>query len=97
MAWVHLDRLDAAPLRIPAGDRGFRLFFVLGRAVPAIPQLGPAPRLLLARVVAITVVAVTAVAGAYSVFQGLRDPVVKELRIALPGLPPACREPQSSN
>jgi hypothetical protein len=40
-------------------------------------------------VVAVTVVAVTAVVGTYSTFQGLRDPAVKELRIALPGLPPA--------
>jgi predicted MPP superfamily phosphohydrolase len=84
--WIGLMLLLFASL---LATEVFRLFFVLSTAVPAIPQLGPAPRLLLARVVAITVVTVTAVAGAYSVFQGLRDPVVKELRIALPGLPPA--------
>ena len=67
----------------------FRLVFALGRAVSAIPRLDPATRLLLVRLVAASAVAVSAVVGAYSIFQGLRDPVVRELRIALPGLPPA--------
>jgi predicted MPP superfamily phosphohydrolase len=67
----------------------FRLVFVLGRAVSGSPQLDPATRLLLVRLLAATTVAVSAVVGAYSIFQGLRDPVVKELRIAVPGLPPA--------
>ena len=66
-----------------------RILFVLGRAVSARPRLDPATRLMLVRLLAATVVAVSAVVGAYSIFQGLRDPVVRELRIAVPGLPPA--------
>ena len=66
-----------------------RLVFVLGRAVSASPQLDPATRLLLVRLLAITVVAAGAVVGVYSIFQGLRDPVVKQIRIPIRGLPPA--------
>lgn len=66
-----------------------RLFFFLGRAVSAGPRLDPPTRLLVVRVVAATVVAASAVVGIYATFQGLRDPAVKELRIAVPGLPPA--------
>lgn len=66
----------------------FRLVLVIGRAASARPQLDPAARLRLARALAVTVVAASAVLGTYSIFQGLRDPVVKELRIAVPGLPP---------
>ena len=66
-----------------------RLVFVLGRTVSGIPRLDPATRLMLVRLLAATVVAVSAVVGTYSIFQGLRDPVVRELRIAVPGLPPA--------
>jgi hypothetical protein len=67
----------------------FRIILAVGRAVSARPQLDPAARLGLARALAVAVVAVSAVVGIYSIFQGLRDPVVKELRIAVPGLPPA--------
>jgi uncharacterized protein len=84
--WIGLMLLLFASL---VATEMFRLVFVLGRAVSAVPQLDPTTRLLLARVGAITVLAVTAVAGTYSVFQGLRDPVVKNLRIAIPGLAPA--------
>ena len=66
-----------------------RLVFFLGRAVSASPKLDPATRLLLVRLLAASVVAVSAAVGAYSTFQGLRDPMVRELRIAVPGLPPA--------
>jgi len=66
-----------------------RLVYLLGRAVSTSPKLDPAMRLLLVRLLAATVVATTAIAGSYATFQGLRDPVVKELRIAVPGLPPA--------
>jgi predicted MPP superfamily phosphohydrolase len=67
----------------------FKLVLAVGRAVSARPQLDPATRLLLTRALAVTVVAVGAVVGTYSIFQGLRAPVVKEIRIAVPGLPPA--------
>jgi len=66
-----------------------RLVFILGRAVSGSPQLDPATRLLLVRLLAATVLAVSIVVGTYSIFQGLRDPVVKEIHILVPGLPPA--------
>jgi uncharacterized protein len=66
-----------------------RLVFIIGRTVSGSPKLDPATRLMLARLVAAGIGATVAVAGVYSVIQGLRVPVVKELRIALPGLPPA--------
>ena len=66
-----------------------RLVFALGKAGSIIPQIDPATRLQLVRLVAATVFAVSAVLGTYSILQGLRAPVVRELRIAVPGLPPA--------
>jgi len=66
-----------------------RLILAVGQAVASRPQLDPVARLRLARALAVAVVAVSAVVGSYSIFQGLREPVVKELRIAIPGLPPA--------
>lgn len=66
-----------------------RLMFAVGRAVSARPQLDPATRIRLARALAVAVVAVSAVVGSLSIFQGLREPVVRELRIVIPGLPPA--------
>jgi hypothetical protein len=67
----------------------FRLVFLLGRIVAARPPLDPTLRLVLARILAVTVIAVTAAVGSYSVFQGLRSPDVKEIQIEIRGLPPA--------
>ena len=66
-----------------------RLVFFVGRVASTSPRLDPTTRLLLVRLLAATVVAVTALVGTYSIFQGLRDPVANELRVAVPGLPPA--------
>jgi hypothetical protein len=66
-----------------------RLILAAGQAVASRPQLDPVARLRLARALAVAVVAVSAVVGSYSIFQGLREPVVRELRIVIPGLSPA--------
>jgi predicted MPP superfamily phosphohydrolase len=67
----------------------FRLAVVLSRTIASRPPLEPGTRLLMARILAITVLVVTAVVGSYAIFQGLRSPMVREIRIAIPGLPPA--------
>ena len=84
--WLGLLLLLLAALVAPDV---LRLVFAMGRAVSARPQLDPATRLLLVRLLAATAVAASALVGAYSIFQGLRAPVMRELRIAVPGLPPA--------
>jgi hypothetical protein len=66
-----------------------RLIDSVARTVSARPQLDPAARLLLARVLAIAAIVLTAAVGTYALFQGLRSPVVKDVRIEIPRLPPA--------
>jgi uncharacterized protein len=71
------------------GGDFIRLILGIGRAVISRPQLDPVARLRLARALAVAVVSVSAVVGSYSIFQGLREPLVRDLRIAIPGLPSA--------
>jgi predicted MPP superfamily phosphohydrolase len=84
--WLGFMLLLLAAL---VGTDLLRLILAIGRAVSSRPQLDPAARLRLARALAVAVVVVSAVVGSHSIFQGLREPVVRELRIAIPGLPTA--------
>ena len=84
--WLGLMLLLLAAL---LATDALRILFMLGRAVSARPQLDAATKLMLVRWLAAGVVAASVAIGVYSIFQGLREPVVKELRIAVPGLPPA--------
>ena len=84
--WIGFMLLLLAAL---VGTDLLRLILAIGRAVSSRPQLDPAARLRLARALAVAVVVVSAVLGSHSIFQGLREPVVRELRIAIPGLPTA--------
>ncbi len=64
-----------------------RLLFLAGRWLQGGAPMAPDKHLALVRVVAIAVCGTAMVAGVYSVFQGLRPPAVKEVRISLPKLP----------
>lgn len=66
-----------------------RLAFIAGRSILGILPLPPDRQLALVRWVALAVCGAAALAGSYSVLQGLRRPVIKELQIALPKLPAA--------
>jgi hypothetical protein len=84
--WLGFMLLLLAAL---VGTDLLRLILAIARALSSRPQLDPATRLRLARALAVAVVVASSVVGSYSIFQGLREPVVRELRIAIRGLPPA--------
>jgi uncharacterized protein len=66
-----------------------RLVFLAGRALLGADPMAPERHLALVRLVALAVCGAAAVAGVYSITQGLRPPAIKELRVALPKLPAA--------
>jgi hypothetical protein len=66
-----------------------RLVFMAGRSLLGSSPMAPDKHLALVRVVALVVSGTAAVAGVYSVLQGLRPPALKQLQVALPKLPAA--------
>ena len=84
--WLGLMLLLFAAL---VATDALRLIFAAAKMASGRPPLDPATRVLLARHAAIAIVVVVVVAGTASIYQALRAPLVNEIHIALPRLPPA--------